>query len=134
MVASQAAFSLAYRMAGSRGVGKSHALAVFGALTGTTELRSTIEDAHVATSARRLMHHRYMIVRVERGTRPTFIEELAAAFTEMDDLARERPKRQPYELAEHIIRKIDAAITQDELWERINFIRAAYTKGGARNL
>ena len=60
-------------------------------------------------------------------------EELARAFTEMDNLSRERPKRQPYELAEHIIRKIDAAITQDELWERMNFIRAAYAKGGARN-
>jgi hypothetical protein len=61
-------------------------------------------------------------------------EELAEAFTEMDNLSRERPKRQPYELAEHIIREIDAAITQDELWERMNFIRAAYAKGGARNL
>lgn len=61
-------------------------------------------------------------------------EELAQAFTEMDNLSRERPRRQPYELAEHIIREIDAAITQDDLWERMNFIRAAYTKGGARNL
>ena len=60
-------------------------------------------------------------------------EELAGAFTEMDILARERPKRQPYEMAEHIIREIDAAITQDELWERMNFIKAAYAKGGARN-
>ena len=61
-------------------------------------------------------------------------EELARAFTEMDNLSREQPKRQPYELAEQIIRKIDAAITQDELWERINFIRAAYAKGGAQHL
>lgn len=59
-------------------------------------------------------------------------EELAQVFNEMDNLSRERPKRQPYELAEQIIRKIDAAITQDEMWERMNFIRAAYAKGGRR--
>jgi hypothetical protein len=52
-------------------------------------------------------------------------ETLAEAFTEMDHLSRERPKRQPYELAEQIIQKIDKAITQDEMWERMNFIKAA---------
>ena len=52
-------------------------------------------------------------------------ETLVEAFTEMDRLSRERPKRQPYELAEQIIQKIDKAITQDEMWERMNFIKAA---------
>ena len=42
-------------------------------------------------------------------------EALAQAFTEMDNLSRERPKRQPYELAEQIIQKIDKARTQDEM-------------------
>jgi hypothetical protein len=60
-------------------------------------------------------------------------EELARAFTEMDNLSRERPKRRLYELAEQMIRKIDAAITQDEMWERMNFIRAAHAKGGAQH-
>ena len=59
-------------------------------------------------------------------------DELAHAFTEMDNLSREQPKRQPYELAEQIIQKIDKAITQDELWERMNFIKAVNTNGGAQ--
>lgn len=63
-------------LAGLRGVGKSHALAVFAALAALPELRAKVTDAHVATSARRLMNHRYTIVRVERGTRPTLIEEI----------------------------------------------------------
>lgn len=59
-------------------------------------------------------------------------DELALAFTEMDNLSREKPKRQPYELAEQIIQKIDKAITQDEMWERMDFIKAANTDGGAK--
>ena len=57
-------------------------------------------------------------------------EALAQAFAEMDNLSREQPKRQPHEIAEQVIRQIDKAITQDDLWDRINFIRAAYAKGG----
>jgi len=71
----------ALALAGSRGVGKSHTLAVFGALVAVPELRSTITEPHVATSARRLMSRRYLAVRVERGTRPTLTEELCVAFT-----------------------------------------------------
>lgn len=59
-------------------------------------------------------------------------DDLALAFTEMDNLSREKPKCQPYELAEQIIQKIDKAITQDEMWERMNFIKAANTEGGAQ--
>lgn len=68
-------------LAGSRGVGKSHTLTVFGALVAVPELRATITEPHVATSARRLMGQRYLMVRVERGTRPTLTEELCVAFT-----------------------------------------------------
>ncbi|HEX7177583.1 MAG TPA: hypothetical protein VF240_20155 [Pyrinomonadaceae bacterium] len=67
-------------LAGVRGVGKSHALAVFGALAAQERLRLDVSDAHVATSARRLSGRRYMVVRVERGTRDTLAEEMAAAF------------------------------------------------------
>ena len=69
----------AQAVAGLRGVGKSHSLAVFGALVASAQLRSTVSDAHVATSARRLMNRRHTVVRVERGTRQTLGEELAAA-------------------------------------------------------
>lgn len=42
-------------------------------------------------------------------------EALAQAFTEMDILSRELPKRQPNQLAEEIIQKIDEAKAKDEL-------------------
>lgn len=67
-------------LAGLRGVGKSHALAAFGALVALPDLRSTVTDAHVATSARRLLNRRYIVAHVERGSRPTLLEELRAAF------------------------------------------------------
>ncbi|HYO64263.1 MAG TPA: DUF6079 family protein [Pyrinomonadaceae bacterium] len=67
-------------LAGARGVGKSHTLAVFSALTALPELRASLEDAHVATSARRLLNRRFTVVRVERGLRPTLVEEIADAF------------------------------------------------------
>ncbi|HLM56618.1 MAG TPA: hypothetical protein VK422_10935, partial [Pyrinomonadaceae bacterium] len=51
-------------LAGARGVGKSHALAVFGALVGSERLRVAVEDGHVQTSARRLAGRRYTVVRV----------------------------------------------------------------------
>ncbi len=70
-------------LAGARGVGKSHTLAVFCALAGSERLRATVADTHVATSARRLLERRYTVVRVERGTRATLAEEMAAAFTKV---------------------------------------------------
>ncbi len=66
-------------LAGLRGVGKSHTLAAFGALAALPDLRSTVKDTHVATSARRLLNYRYKVAHVERGTRPTLHEELSAA-------------------------------------------------------
>jgi hypothetical protein len=67
-------------LAGARGVGKSHTLAVFGALAGAERLRQTVEDSHVLSSAQRLSGRRYLVTRVERGTRPSLGDELAASF------------------------------------------------------
>lgn len=67
-------------LAGLRGVGKSHTLATFAALVSLLEARSAVTDAHVATSARRLLNRRYVVARVERGTRTTLVEELREAF------------------------------------------------------
>ncbi|MFL6227994.1 MAG: hypothetical protein ACJ741_04350 [Pyrinomonadaceae bacterium] len=67
-------------LAGLRGVGKSHTLAAFAAIVSSATLRTTLSDAHVATSARRLTSRRYTVVRVERGTSATLGEELAEAF------------------------------------------------------
>lgn len=69
-------------LAGLRGVGKSHTLAAFGALAALPDIRSTVTDAHVATSARRLLSRRYTVARVERGTHQTLLEEIRAAFAE----------------------------------------------------
>jgi len=66
-------------LAGLRGVGKSHMLAAFGALAAFPELRSTINDTHFSTNARRLLNYRYKVAHVERGTRETLHEELSAA-------------------------------------------------------
>ncbi len=66
-------------LAGVRGVGKSHTLAAFGALVAFPDLRSTVADPHVAASARRLLSRRYVVARVERGTRPALQEEIADA-------------------------------------------------------
>ncbi|HEX8772407.1 MAG TPA: DUF6079 family protein [Pyrinomonadaceae bacterium] len=67
-------------LAGMRGVGKSHTLAVFAALAGYPDLRSRVEEAHITSSAGRLLNRRYKIARIERGTRPTLMEEVCAAF------------------------------------------------------
>ncbi len=73
----------ALALAGARGVGKSHTLAVFGALAGSERLRSVVSDAHVSTSARRLTGRRYAVVRVERGSRVSLAEEMADAFAQV---------------------------------------------------
>ncbi|HEY0378250.1 MAG TPA: hypothetical protein VGC87_15135 [Pyrinomonadaceae bacterium] len=66
-------------LAGLRGVGKSHTLAAFAALAALPNLRAGVKDAHVSTSARRLLSRPYKVAHVERGTRPTLHEELSVA-------------------------------------------------------
>ena len=70
-------------LAGLRGVGKSHTLAVVGALAAYPELRHHLTDAHVGTSARRLLSRRLLVARVERGTRPTLMEEVGAGLAKV---------------------------------------------------
>lgn len=67
-------------LAGFRGVGKSHTMAAFGALVERADLRSGLDESHVRASAQRLGTWQYTVIRVERGTRPTLIEELRAGF------------------------------------------------------
>ncbi len=68
-------------LAGFRGVGKSHFVALFGAILGNPELRAKIDDSHVAASAGSLLRRRYLIANVLRGTKETLFEELRAAVT-----------------------------------------------------
>lgn len=72
----------AYALAGPRGVGKSHTLSVFGALTGSERLRQGVEDANVVSSTEKLAGRRFSVVRVERGTRSSLVEELAVSFSD----------------------------------------------------
>lgn len=72
----------AYALAGPRGVGKSHTLSVFGALAGSERLRQTVDDANVSSSSERLAGRRFSVVRAERGTRSSLVEELAVAFSD----------------------------------------------------
>ena len=66
-------------LAGYRGVGKSHFLAVLGALAAHPELRSRVAESHVATSAQRLLRRHYPVVNVRRGTHKTLLEEFREA-------------------------------------------------------
>lgn len=69
----------AFALAGYRGVGKSHFLAVLGWLVSTPELRSRVSDSHVGNSAQRLLRRHYPIAHVRRGTNATLIDELKDA-------------------------------------------------------
>lgn len=80
LAAMPAGSGTARALAGIRGVGKSHLIAAFGALAAMPELSSTINDAHVATSARALTQKRSLIINVQRGTKETLLEELRSAF------------------------------------------------------
>lgn len=70
----------AVALAGYRGVGKSHFMAVFAALTGSPELRTKVSDSHVAAGAQGLLRRRYPIIQVRRGTEPTLLDEVRTAF------------------------------------------------------
>lgn len=80
-------------LAGARGVGKSHMLAAFGALASLPELRRSVDSAHVAASATRLLSGRYRVARVERGTRRTLHEELSAALGGEEETWKTEPAK-----------------------------------------
>jgi hypothetical protein len=85
---------LTLALAGYRGVGKSHFLATLGAIVGQPELRLKITDAHVATSAQRLMRRHYPLIYVRRGTGESltaeFIEALKPVLPSADENASVR--------------------------------------------
>jgi hypothetical protein len=68
-------------LAGLRGVGKSHTLAVFGTIAGYPQLRQSIQNQHVATSARRLLGRKNVVAFVERGSRETLLQEMGSALS-----------------------------------------------------
>lgn len=66
-------------LAGHRGVGKSHFLGLFGVLLSNPEFRNKITDSHVAAGTQRLQRRKFSVVRVQRGTDETLLNELKTA-------------------------------------------------------
>ncbi|MEP6923791.1 MAG: DUF6079 family protein [Pyrinomonadaceae bacterium] len=70
---------MARALAGNRGVGKSHFLAVLGALLANSDLRTHLTDQHVGLSAQRLVRQKYSVVNVERGLGESLTDEFRTA-------------------------------------------------------
>lgn len=68
-------------LAGNRGVGKSHFLAVLAALMAHSDLRTRLTDQHVGMSAQRLVRQKYSVVNVERGLGESLTAELRDALS-----------------------------------------------------
>ena len=66
-------------IAGYRGVGKSHFLAMVSVLASHPEVRSLITETHVASASQRLLRRHYPVINVRRGLLPTLKSELIAA-------------------------------------------------------
>ncbi|MFM9905374.1 MAG: DUF6079 family protein [Pyrinomonadaceae bacterium] len=69
----------AVALAGFRGVGKSHFLAVLAAILSKPELRSRIKSDHISACAKRLADTEYAVAFVRRGSLATLLEEFKAA-------------------------------------------------------
>ena len=69
----------AFALAGYRGVGKSHFLAVLGAMMQHPDLRSRVTEPLVSSAAQRLRRRYYPVAYVRRGLKPTLREELIDA-------------------------------------------------------
>ncbi|MEQ1643327.1 MAG: hypothetical protein ABL959_07805 [Pyrinomonadaceae bacterium] len=73
----------ALALAGFRGVGKSHFLAVVGAIVARPELRSNISDTYVSTCTDRLARRHGSVVSVKRGVGTSLVDELKRAVAEL---------------------------------------------------
>jgi hypothetical protein len=71
----------AVALAGNRGAGKSHLLAVLAGLIEQPDLRSLLTDAHVASYAQSLPRRQLKVLRVMRGAGATLGEEMDIALT-----------------------------------------------------
>lgn len=72
----------AMALAGFRGVGKSHFLAVLGALMAQPDCRARIADGHVSATAQQLSRRPAAVAHVKRGSEKTLIDELKTALAE----------------------------------------------------
>jgi hypothetical protein len=88
----------AMALAGWRGVGKSHFLAVIAAMAAQPELSGSVTDAHVRSSAEKLKSSRNSVVMVRRGTGDSLLSELRTAFFRSLDLKTEHDEASPVAL------------------------------------
>ncbi len=72
----------ALALAGLRGVGKSHFIAVLAALASRAELRTSIRDSHVLTRIDRLSKRSILVAFVRRGSGSSLISEVRIALAE----------------------------------------------------
>ncbi|MDQ4122326.1 MAG: DUF6079 family protein [Acidobacteriota bacterium] len=111
----------AFALAGNRGAGKSHLLAVLAAVTENAELRSRLADSHVAASAQSLPRRRLKVVRVERGTAPTFSEEFRNALSKTFGAAADNFGANPAQM-------LDVAAHQPETDPLVLIVDSAQTR------
>jgi hypothetical protein len=69
----------ALALAGFRGVGKSHFLAVLSAIVSQPECRTKITDTHVTSTAQRLSRRHGVVAHLQRGSHDSLLSELKAA-------------------------------------------------------
>ncbi len=111
----------AFALAGNRGAGKSHLLAVLAAVTENPDLRARLADSHVAASAQSLPRRRLKVVRVERGTAPTFSEEFRNALTKTFGAAVDNFGANPAQM-------LIAAVQQPEAEPLVLIVDSAQTR------
>ena len=88
----------ALALAGFRGVGKSHFLAVIGSIVARPELRSKITDSYVSTCADRLSRRHGSVVMVRRGSGTSLVDEFRRAVGEMLGVKPGTLPDSPYDL------------------------------------
>ncbi len=72
-----------FALAGFRGVGKSHFLAVLSAIVSQPEFRTKITDTHVMSTAQRLSRRHGVVAHLHRGSRDSLLSELKASVAEV---------------------------------------------------
>lgn len=134
----------AMAMAGFRGVGKSHFLAVMGALVSQPDLRQHITDIHVLTTAQQLSRRHSPVSYVRRGSGSTLVEELRSAIAlttgvnirdlgtsleEALDFAAKSTNDMPFVLLIDTLRDREVHVTRDDGPTLSEIAEAAKSRG-----
>jgi hypothetical protein len=77
----------AFALAGYRGVGKSHFLAVLAGILSLPELRARLTETHIVATAQRLSRRHSPVSHVRRGSGETLLQELKTALADTTGVA-----------------------------------------------